>query len=117
MPGFVKNGRKLTELPATVRLPHSWEYDRNISADCGIRRKNKDGKLSGNVIGFNRKKSKEKIKLGNGLGSMKKLQIGIYSTEPAWLENSREILEHYEENLKNNIEIHSFQNASEMWGG
>lgn len=48
---------------------------------------------------------------------MKKLQIGIYSTEPAWLENSREILEHYEENLKNNVEIHSFQNASEMWGG
>lgn len=48
---------------------------------------------------------------------MKKLQIGIYSTEPAWLENSREILEHYEENLKNNIEIHSFQNASEMCGG
>lgn len=48
---------------------------------------------------------------------MKKLQIGIYSTEPAWLENSREILENYGENLKNNIEIHSFQNASEMWGG
>ena len=48
---------------------------------------------------------------------MKKLQIGIYSTEPAWLENSREILEHYGENLKNNVEIHSFQNASEMWGG
>ena len=47
---------------------------------------------------------------------MKKLQIGIYSTEPAWLENSREILENYGENLKNNIEIHSFQNASEMWG-
>ena len=48
---------------------------------------------------------------------MKKLQIGIYSTEPAWLENSREILEHYGENLKNNVEIYSFQNASEMWGG
>ena len=48
---------------------------------------------------------------------MKKLQIGIYSTEPAWLENSREILENYGENLKNNVEIHSFQNASEMWGG
>lgn len=48
---------------------------------------------------------------------MKKLQIGIYSTEPAWLENSREILEHYGENLKNNVEILSFQNASEMWGG
>ena len=48
---------------------------------------------------------------------MKKLQIGIYSTEPAWLENSREILENYGENLKNNIEIYSFQNASEMWGG
>ena len=48
---------------------------------------------------------------------MKKIQIGIYSTEPAWLENSREILENYGENLKNNIEIHSFQNASEMWGG
>ena len=48
---------------------------------------------------------------------MKKLQIGIYSTEPAWLENSREILENYGENLKNNIEIHSFQNASELWGG
>lgn len=48
---------------------------------------------------------------------MKKLQIGIYSTEPAWLENSREILEHYGETLKNNVEIYSFQNASEMWGG
>jgi len=55
--------------------------------------------------------------LGNGLGNMKKLQIGIYSTEPVWLEKSKEVLENYGNVLKNNLEIHTFENASEVWGG
>lgn len=45
---------------------------------------------------------------------MKKLKIGIYSTEPAWLEKAREVIVNYGETLKDNVEIHSFQNASEM---
>ena len=48
---------------------------------------------------------------------MKKLQIGIYSTEPVWLEKSKEVLENYGNVLKNNLEIHTFENASEVWGG
>lgn len=48
---------------------------------------------------------------------MRKLQIGIYSTEPEWLEKSKDIIENSMQALKDHVEIHRFKNASELWGG
>ena len=48
---------------------------------------------------------------------MRKLQIGIYSTEPEWLEKSKAMIEKRMQTLKDHIEIHRFENASKLWGG
>ena len=48
---------------------------------------------------------------------MRKLQIGIYSTEPEWLEKSKDMIEKRMQTLKDHVEIHRFENTSKLWGG
>lgn len=48
---------------------------------------------------------------------MKKLQIGIYSTATEWLTEASSVIANDVEALKEHVDIHMFQEASEMWGG
>ncbi len=47
---------------------------------------------------------------------MRKLQIGICSIETEWLEKSKDMIENSMQALKDHVEIHRFENASELWG-
>lgn len=48
---------------------------------------------------------------------MRKLQIGIYSTEPEWLEKSKDMIENNIQTLKDYVEIHRFKSDSELYAG